>query len=240
MNFLPRRRWTRGALTMPLVESRIWCRSGESSRRVRKKRGTNLYCTKCGGALTEGAACCTNCGHSFAFAAARPPAPIMSASVGAPSGGGTASIPAYAGYAALPRVEYAGFWLRFLALLIDNVVLGVGFVLILIPLVLLTGLGGFLGEIHPNEDLNDVGIFMLIALIFLAATVGLLLTWLYHALLESSEWQATVGKRVLGLVVTDVAGPEVDLRRPQGKDLWQNLNQPVAPIYGIRVAGGLR
>src|SRR2546430_9046065 len=240
MNFLPPRRWTRGALTMPLVESRIWCRSGESSRRVRKKRGTNLYCTKCGGALTEGAACCTNCGHSFAFAAARPPAPIMSASVGAPSGGGTASIPAYAGYAALPRVEYAGFWLRFLALLIDNVVLGVGFVLILIPLVLLTGLGGFLGEIHPNEDLNDVGIFMLIALIFLAATVGLLLTWLYHALLESSEWQATVGKRVLGLVVTDVAGQRAWCRGAPGEDICKILTKLLAALFGDVLVRGLR
>src|SRR2546421_7190381 len=155
----------------------------------------------------------------------------MSASVGAPSGGGTASIPAYAGYAALPRVEYAGFWLRFLALLIDNVVLGVGFVLILIPLVLLTGLGGFLGEIHPNEDLNDVGIFMLIALIFLAATVSLLLTWLYHALLESSEWQATVGKRVLGLVVTDVAGQRGGFWGSPGRDLWKNITKPVPPFF---------
>jgi len=222
---------------MPLVESRIWCRSGESSRRVRKKRGTNLYCSKCGGALAEGAACCTNCGHSFAFAAARPPAPIMSASVGAPSGGGTASIPAYAGYAALPRVEYAGFWLRFLALLIDNVVLGVGFVLILIPLVLLTGLGGFLGEIHPNEDLNDVGIFMLIALIFLAATVGLLLTWLYHALLESSEWQATVGKRVLGLVVTDVAGQRVSFGRSTGRHFGKIITNLVPAFIGYLMAG---
>jgi len=151
------------------------------------------------------------------FAAAGPSAPIMSASVAAPSGGGTAFIPAYAGYAVAPRVEYAGFWLRVLALLIDNVVLGLGFVLILIPLVLLTGLGGFLGEIHRNEDLNDAGIFMLIALIFLAATVSLLLTWLYHALLESSEWQATVGKRVLGLVVTDMAGKRVSFGRSTGR-----------------------
>src|SRR2546421_8429386 len=157
----------------------------------------------------------------------------MSASVGAPSGGGTASIPAYAGYAALPRVEYAGFWLRFLALLIDNVVLGVGFVLILIPLVLLTGLGGFLGEIHPNEDLNDVGIFMLIALIFLAATVGLLLTWLYHALLESSEWQATVGKRGLGLVVTDVAGQGGGFVRSNGRHVGKIIPHLGAPSFCI-------
>src|SRR5438477_6996966 len=83
--------------------------------------------------------------------------------------------------------------------------MGIGFVLILIPLIFLTGLGGLLSQIHPDEELNDAGIFVLIGLIFLAATVSLVFTWLYHALMESSEWQATVGKKALGLVVTDMA-----------------------------------
>jgi uncharacterized RDD family membrane protein YckC len=34
----------------------------------------------------------------------------------------------------------------------------------------------------------------------------LVLTWLYFAGLESSAWQATVGKRMTGLMVTDMAG----------------------------------
>jgi hypothetical protein len=34
---------------------------------------------------------------------------------------------AVAAYAAVPRVEYAGFWLRFLACIIDSAVMGVGF-----------------------------------------------------------------------------------------------------------------
>ena len=123
-----------------------------------------MYCSKCGGAMADGAAFCSNCGQGFAVAAGPPPAPMMSASVAPPIGGGAASIPAYAGYVAVPRVEYAGFWLRFLALLIDNVILGLGFILILIPLIFLTGLGGFLGELHPNEDISDIGIFMLVGL----------------------------------------------------------------------------
>jgi len=134
-------------------------------------------------------------------------------------------------------VEYAGFWLRFLALLIDNVVLGLGFVLILIPLVFLTGLGGFIGEIHPNEDLNDVGIFMLIALIFLAATVSLLLTWLYHALMESSEWQATLGKKALGLVVTDMVGRRVSFGRSTGRHFAKIITNMVPALIGYIMAG---
>src|SRR5258708_36723270 len=151
--------------------------------------------------MADGAAFCSNCGQAFAVAAAVARAPMMSSPVAAPIAGGVAAVPAYAGYAAVPRVEYAGFWVRFLAFLIDNAVMGIGFVLILIPLIFLTGLGGFIGEIHPNEDMNDVGIFMLFGLLFLAATVSLLLTWLYHALMESSECQGAVRKKVRGVVV---------------------------------------
>jgi len=157
-----------------------------------------VYCSKCGAGMVEGSSFCANCGQSFKVAAALPRAPVLSgAAVAQFRGPGSAPVAAYAGYAAVPRVEYAGFWLRFLALLIDNVVMGLAFVLIFIPLIFLTGLHGFFDEFHPNEDLNDAGIFMLVSLVFLVATASLLLTWLYHALMESSEWQATLGKGFL-------------------------------------------
>ena len=196
-----------------------------------------MYCSKCGGVMSDDAAFCSNCGQAFAVAAAVARAPMMSSPVAAPTAGGVATVPAYAGYAAISRVEYAGFWVRFLAFLIDNAVVGIGFVLILIPLIFLTGLGGFIGEIHPNEDMNDVGIFMLFGLLFLAATVSLLLTWLYHALMESSEWQATLGKKVLGLVVTDVAGRRVSFGRATGRHFAKIITNMVPAFIGYIMAG---
>jgi len=187
--------------------------------------------------MADGAAFCSNCGQAFAVAAAVARAPMMSSPVAAPIAGGVAAVPAYAGYAAVPRAEYAGFWVRFLAFLIDNAVMGIGFVLILIPLIFLTGLGGFIGEIHPNEDMNDVGIFMLFGLLFLAATVSLLLTWLYHALMESSEWQATLGKKVLGLVVTDMAGRRVSFGRATGRHFAKIITNMVPAFIGYIMAG---
>jgi len=44
--------------------------------------------------------------------------------------------------------------------------------LILIPLIVSDGLRGFIGEFHPNEDMNDAGIFMLIAFVFVLATAS--------------------------------------------------------------------
>jgi len=187
--------------------------------------------------MADGAAFCSKCGQAFAVAAAPPRAPSTNASIAAPAGGGAAAIPAYAGYTAMPRVEYAGFWLRFVALLIDNVVMGIAFILIVIPLIFLTGLRAFLGEIHPHEDMNDVGIFMLIGLIFLAATVSLILTWLYHALMESSEWQATVGKKALGLVVTDMAGQRISFGRSTGRHFGKMVTNLVPAFIGYIMAG---
>jgi len=185
--------------------------------------------------MADGAAFCSNCGQGFPVAVAAR-APILSASIAAPMEGGAAAISAYAGYAALPRMEYAGFWLRFLAFLIDNVVMGIAFVLILIPLIFMTGLGGFIGAIHPDEDLNDVGIFMLIGLLFLAATVSLVFTWLYHALMESSEWQATVGKKMLGLVVTDMAGQRVSFWRATARHFAKIITNMVPAFIGYIMA----
>jgi uncharacterized RDD family membrane protein YckC len=194
-----------------------------------------VYCSNCGAAMVDGAAYCSNCGQVFSVAAAAR-APILSASVAAPMEGGAAVIRAYAGYAAVPRVEYAGFWQRFWAFLIDNVVMGMAFALIVIPLIFLTGLGGFIGTIHPDEDFNDVGIFMLIGLIFLAATVSLVFTWLYHALMESSEWQATVGKKVLGLVVTDMAGQRVSFWRATARHFAKIITNMVPAFIGYIMA----
>src|SRR5229473_811745 len=141
--------------------------------------------------MADGAAFCPNCGQAFAAAAAAPRTPMAGAAISAPMGGGGAAISTYAGYAAVPRVEYAGFWVRFLAWLIDNVVMGVGVVLILIPLIFLTGLRTVLDDFHPNEDMNDAGVFMLIGFVFVLATAS--------------------------LVVTDMAGQRVSFGRATGR-----------------------
>ncbi len=192
-----------------------------------------MYCSKCGGVMADGAASCPNCGQAFAVAATPPRVPMMGAPLTAPVAGSVAAVPVYSGYAAVPRVEYAGFWLRFLAWLIDNIALGLGVVLILIPLIFLTGLGGFLSQLHPDEELNDAGIFMLVGFLFLLATASLVLTWLYHALMESSEWQATVGKKALGLVVTDMAGRRVSFGRATGRHFGKIVTNLVSFGVGL-------
>jgi uncharacterized RDD family membrane protein YckC len=176
--------------------------------------------------MADAALFCTACGQRVPVAAV-----AMAAPLGIPSQAGVPT------YASVPRVEYAGFWERLLALLIDSVVMSFGFVLILIPLFFLTGLGALVSRINPDEELNEAGIFLIIVTIFLASVVALAVTWLYHAWMESSEWQATVGKKALGLVVTDMAGQRVSFARATGRHFGKIVTNMVPLFFGYILAG---
>ena len=177
-----------------------------------------MYCSKCGAQMADDVVFCSACGQAFSTGAA--PTRLLSAQA----------------VAATPRVDYGGFWLRFLAYLIDGAVIMLGIFVVAIPLVFLTGLGTLLSRIRPEEDFNDAGFWLIMALIFLLATVSLAVTWLYHALMESSEWQATVGKKVLDLVVTDLAGRRVSFWRATGRHFAKIVSNMIYP-FGHIMAG---
>jgi uncharacterized RDD family membrane protein YckC len=127
--------------------------------------------------------------------------------------------------------------LRFLAYLIDGAVMTLGVVLVMIPLIFLTGLGTLLGQLHPQEELGDAGALLIIGVVFLFLTVSLAVTWLYHAWMESSEWQATLGKKALGLVVTDMAGRRVSFGRATGRHFAKIVTNMVPLAIGYIIAG---
>ncbi len=93
-----------------------------------------------------------------------------------------------AGRAPVPlTATYGGFWKRAAAWLIDAVVVGAA-----------TGL------------LITVTVGIGIAGIFFAH-------WLYEAAMLSSSWQSTLGKRALGMTVTDLDGGRLSFARATGR-----------------------
>jgi uncharacterized RDD family membrane protein YckC len=60
----------------------------------------------------------------------------------------------------------------------------------------------------PNSNGPDAGQMLIEILVGM-----LILSWLYSAGLESSAWQATMGKRLLGLSVTDRQGRRISFVR---------------------------
>jgi len=107
------------------------------------------------------------------------------------------------------RVAYAGFWLRVVAYLIDSLILGIFLgIVVLMPLMAQAGIPA------DNPWVLFTGSSRQILGINLLMTMA---GWLYWAGLESSAWQATPGKRALGLQVTDLDGRRVSLARASGR-----------------------
>jgi len=107
------------------------------------------------------------------------------------------------------RVIYAGFWLRAVAYTFDSILVGIviGFT-VLRPLMERAGI--------PQDNpwvLFTGNSRQIIAINLLVAMAS----WLYWALLESSAWQATLGKRLLGLQVTDMAGRPLSFARASAR-----------------------
>jgi uncharacterized RDD family membrane protein YckC len=109
-------------------------------------------------------------------------------------------------------VAYAGFWLRLAAYLIDSILLGIAVgIFIFMPLLGQSGAGGMSPESFwaLYMDTSRQGIARRLLVVMAA--------WLYWALLESSALQATPGKRMLGLIVTDLQGRRISFARASGR-----------------------
>jgi uncharacterized RDD family membrane protein YckC len=108
---------------------------------------------------------------------------------------------------------YAGFWLRVAAALIDCVAM-------LIPLFLITFVVIFMIRLISASRAYDSGLVILAVL----PAVAVLAVSFYFAALESSPYQATLGKMAVGLRVSDIKGHRLTLKRSMGRNLAKCLS----------------
>ena len=102
------------------------------------------------------------------------------------------------------RTVYAGFWLRAVAFMIDNLILGFAF-----AIVVASDVPAFL----TVPDLNALKFGQFPPVTKLGILVMYLMMWLYFTFFEASSWQATPGKRIFRLYVTDLHGRPLTLAR---------------------------
>ena len=136
-----------------------------------------------------------------------------------------------------PSVQYAGFWLRFVAYIIDSLVMGFCFAAITVALLFITGLGSALDRIHPGEDPGEVGALLGVTFIFSLLGIAIVGSWLYHAYLESSTWHATVGKKIMNLKVTDSEGRPISFGRASGRFFAKIISGMIPLGIGYILAG---
>jgi len=165
----------------------------------------NIFCSQCGCSNTTSARFCQKCGASLV---AGVPA------VAQVAGTMASSAPAAAIMPATPGQQYGGFWIRFLAVIVDGIILRIA----IQPILAVLGLPHFwwFGRLNNHSiDMEDLVLF----LITLSTVIAFLFIgyWLYEALLTSSSLQGTIGKRLLGLKVTDDFGNRISFARATGR-----------------------
>ncbi len=192
-----------------------------------------MYCSKCGANLAAGTAFCTSCGTpAGALAAPSQPPPATYAGAARPAYADPAGLSVSRGF------TYAGFWLRFAAWLIDSLILSTAVVVLFIPLLFLTGLTANLEvAVQSHGQLNPGVLGGLIAAILVFVVIALLTHWLYYAYLESGERQATWGKQVLGVYVTDLMGLRVSFGQASGRFFARIVTHMIPLTLGFIMAG---
>ena len=116
---------------------------------------------------------------------------------------------------------YAGFWWRFLAFIIDDIIIGIIASIIILPIWAAMGVSIYSMFQGNNYYADDEAALELIAPIMgavaLTSIISIVLQWLYFALMESSKQQGTLGKMALGIKVTDMEGNRISFARATGR-----------------------
>jgi uncharacterized RDD family membrane protein YckC len=152
-----------------------------------------MICAKCGAPIPEGAAFCPACAHPTVSFTPPVPEPSLTAT-------------------SQPFV-YGGFWLRLAAYLLDTILLS----FVLGPLMRLLFLRAGLVDPATGKFLPLDQIMQKPGPMFAAETIIFVGLGLYFSLLESSPWQATLGKKAFGLQVTDLDGRRLTFARATGR-----------------------
>jgi len=166
-----------------------------------------MFCNKCGAQNDAAAQFCSRCGTTFA---AGTPAPAT-----APPAPGYAAQPSYAPAAySVAGGGYGGFWIRFIAFLIDALIVRI----VVSPISALFGLGGLaVGGFGSHGYRHGLAIPYFIFGGGVIAFIILGASWLYEAFMLSSSYQSTLGKMIFGMKVTDLQGNRIDFARATGR-----------------------
>jgi len=141
----------------------------------------------------------------------------------------------------LQTKRYAGFWIRFAAYLLDSIIVGIPLTIIMGAVFFLmfstSGLFAVLSD--PTAMEGDISVQQ-ITTILVAYALFFLLTFIvtvaYYAGMHASKWQATVGKKLLRIKVTDLNGSRISFWRALGRLLSMSFISSILCIGYIIAA----
>lgn len=142
------------------------------------------------------------------------------------------SYPSQSGYpVALAGARYGGFWIRVVAAIVDFFIIHFAVHIVAAAF----GLGGL--AMHPGlygwgHPPSWPFLFMGGGVVGVATICS---SWLYEALMESSSYQATLGKMIFGMKVTDLYGNRISFARATGRHFAKILSGMILGIGFIMV-----
>jgi len=120
------------------------------------------------------------------------------------------------------NISYGGFWKRVIAYLIDGLIIAVPITMIF---------GTVIPDVMMAENVQAKPFAVTVPQL-----VMILASWIYFAGLESSAWQATVGKKILGMKVTDADGQRINFIKATIRYVAKILSSFILMIGFIMVA----
>jgi len=164
-----------------------------------------MYCSTCGTKNDEMARFCQGCGR------------VLNASM---NGGGISLENGVGNPANIIDFSvgnqpnnYAGFWRRVGASMIDSLIINFGVLCLAVPVIIFSAIGMVLQGLegtHLENAIED-------SFTWISYLITMLVGWLYYGLFESSAKQATPGKMALAIKVTDMKGNRISFGQASGR-----------------------
>ena len=126
--------------------------------------------------------------------------------------------------------QYAGFWRRFAAYLIDSMV--IAFAMVNYRSLMYNQL---IPSVAPRQTIDQI-ITLNQILAVAVGIIGFLFAWVYFSGMESSPFQATIGKVAVGIYVADLQGQRISFGRATGRFFGKILSGAIL-LIGYLMAG---
>ncbi|MNO45806.1 RDD family protein [compost metagenome] len=133
-------------------------------------------------------------------------------------------------------MTHAGFWKRFLAYILDFLVLCFFTIIVSFFVQIIHAIlgGGTSSSVQYTE--SDVSMFSTIVSMLSGFFPFVCINWLYYAIMESSKLQGTLGKRALGIIVVDKHYGKISFLRASGR-FWGAALSKLSLFVGYMMAG---
>ncbi len=135
-----------------------------------------------------------------------------------------------------PSGRYGGFWIRFLAMIIDGIVVGLIMSPFTFAFFVAVGLGAQHSAFDPNRPPSPAALAAIMVPVLMLSLISMVAKWLYEALMTCSSKQATLGKMVFGLKVTDLQGMRLSFLHATGRHFAKYVSS-MTLLIGYIVAG---